>query len=279
MLVTAQRGSQILKEGGICGFPTETVYGLAASASSEAAVRAIFHAKSRPADHPLILHVADVATAREYSVWDSRADALIDLWPGPLTLVLPARNVLGVITGGHPSVALRVPNHPVALEILAAVGPLAAPSANRFGRVSPTRVEHVESEFPDLPVVDGGPCKVGVESTIVALLDGLPHLLRPGGVSLETLMERLGPVQVGGAIAVPGTLPSHYAPRAKVELIPYGTPGADIPAGAPEDHARALYDALRSLDTRGATTIVCEMADSVGIGVAVNDRLRRAAHR
>jgi len=279
MLVTAQRGSQILKEGGICGVPTETVYGLAASARSEAAVRAIFYAKSRPAEHPLILHVADVATARQHSVWDARADALIDLWPGPLTLVLPARNVLSVITGGHPSVALRVPNHPVALEILAAVGPLAAPSANRFGRVSPTRVEHVEAEFPDLPVVDGGPCKVGVESTIVALLDGLPHLLRPGGVSLETLMARLGPVQVGGAIAVPGSLPSHYAPRAKIELIPYGTSGADIPAGAPEDHARALYDALRSFDARGAQTIVCEMADSVGIGVAVNDRLRRAAHR
>jgi L-threonylcarbamoyladenylate synthase len=118
-----------------------------------------------------------------------------------------------------------------------------------------------------------------VESTIVAFLDGPPQLLRPGGISLETLMARLGPVQVGGAIAVPGTLPSHYAPRAKVELIPHGTPGADIPAGAPEDHARALYDALRTLDARGATTIVCEMADSVGIGVAVNDRLRRAAHR
>lgn len=279
MLVTVHRGVQILAEGGICAIPTETVYGLAASARSEAAVRAIFAAKRRPADHPLILHVADVATAREHSVWDARADALVDLWPGPLALVLPARNVLGVITGGHPTVALRVPAHPVALEILAAVGPLAAPSANGFGRVSPTRAEHVESEFPDLPVVDGGPCSVGVESTIVALLDGPPQLLRPGGISLETLMERLGPVQVGGAIAVPGTLPSHYAPRAKVELVPFGTAGADIPAGAPEDHARALYDALRSLDARGATTIICEMADSVGIGVAVNDRLRRAAHR
>lgn len=277
MRVSPADGIELLRRGGLCVIPTETVYGLAADGTCEAAVRRIFTTKGRPADHPLILHVADAATARAFSVWDARADALLDLWPGPLTLVLPRRGVPDVVTGGHPTVALRVPDHPVALAMLAAVGPLAAPSANRFGKVSPTRVEHVEAELPDVPVVDGGPCRVGVESTILALAGGPPRLLRPGAVALETLIERLGPVEVGGAIAAPGTLPAHYAPRARVRLWPHGTPGADIPATAPDEHARQLYDALRAADARGAAVITCELAAPVGIGVAVNDRLRRAA--
>ena len=257
--------------------PTETVYGLAADAFQPAAVAAIFAAKGRPADHPLIVHVASAAQARAHAVWDGRADALVDLWPGPLTLVLANRDVPAGVTGGHPTVAVRVPDHPALLTIIAGVGPLAAPSANRFGGVSPTRPEHVEAELPGIDVVDGGACRVGVESTILALLDGVPRLLRPGAVTLEALMARLGPIEVGGAIAAPGTLASHYAPRGRVRLVPNGTPGAHLPAAAPEAHARGLYAALRRLDDDGVDPIVCELATPVGIGLAVNDRLRRAA--
>jgi len=277
MRISVVEAAARLRSGEVVGMPTETVYGLAADARSEAAVRKVFAAKGRPADHPLILHVADAEAAREISLWDARGDALLDLWPGPLTLVLPRRGVLDVVTGGHDTVALRVPAHPVARALLDAVGPLAAPSANRFGRVSPTRAEHVEAEFPGLPVVDGGPCAVGVESTIVALLAGGPRLLRPGAVTLDVLLERLGPVEVGGAVAAPGTLPSHYAPRGRVVLVPAHAP-ADVPTLPPEEHARTLYDALRACDARGVDPIVCALADPVGIGVAVNDRLARAAH-
>ena len=268
-----------LRSGELVGMPTETVYGLAADARNESAVRKVFAAKGRPADHPLILHVADAHAARDVSRWDPRADALLDLWPGPLTLVMPRRGVLDVVTGGHDTVALRVPAHAVALSLLAGVGPLAAPSANRFGRVSPTRAEHLEAEFDDVPVLDGGPCTVGVESTIVAFVGGAPRLLRPGAVTLDLLLERLGPVEVGGTVAAPGTLPSHYAPRGRVVLVPAYTPGADVPTLPPEEHARTLYDALRACDDRGLDPIVCALAEPVGIGVAVNDRLARAARR
>ncbi|MSP54134.1 MAG: threonylcarbamoyl-AMP synthase [Myxococcales bacterium] len=266
-----------LLAGSIVAIPTETVYGLAADGLNEAAVRAIFVAKGRPADHPLILHVADAERAAAHARWDERADLLLDLWPGPLTLVLWNRDVPAIVRGGHPTVAMRVPDHPIALEILSAVGPLAAPSANRFGGVSPTRVEHVGIEFPGLPVVDGGPCRVGVESTIVSLLEGRPRLLRPGSVSLEELMARLGGVEVGGTIAAPGNLEAHYAPRGRVVLVPHGTPGAHVPAPERTEHARRLYDDLRHHDALGVDPIVCELAAPVGIGLAVNDRLMRAA--
>lgn len=277
MRISVADAIERLRAGGLVGMPTETVYGLAADALNEDAVLAIFAAKGRPADHPLILHVADADVARAYTRWDPRADALVDLWPGPLTLVLPRRAVPDVVTGGYDTVAVRVPDHPVALALLRGVGPLAAPSANRFGRVSPTRAEHVEVEFPDIPVVDGGACTVGVESTILALIGLVPKLLRPGAVALETLMDRLGPIDVGGDIAAPGTLPSHYAPRGRVVLVEAGTPGAHLPTLVPAEHARTLYDALRACDDAGIDPIVCALAAPVGIGVAVNDRLRRAA--
>lgn len=277
MRISPGEAVEHLLAGRVVAIPTETVYGLAADGLNEAAVRLIFAAKGRPVDHPLILHVADAGQAQAHTRWDPRADALADLWPGPLTLVLEHRAVPAVVRGGHPTVAVRVPDHPLALRILRAVGPLAAPSANRFGGVSPTRAEHVEAEFPELPVVDGGPCRVGVESTIVAFLDGPPRLLRPGAVSLEQLLARLGPVEVGGVIAAPGTLQSHYAPRGRVVLVPHGTPGAHIPAPEPTEHARRLYDELRHQDTLGTDPIVCELAAPIGIGLAVNDRLMRAA--
>ncbi len=279
MRIPVPEAIERLRAGEVVAIPTETVYGLAADGLNPAAVARIFAIKGRPATHPLILHVADVAAARAHTRWDPRADALIGLWPGPLTIVLPNRDVPREVTGGHATLAVRVPDHPVALAILTGVGPLAAPSANRFGRVSPTRAEHVLVELPDLPVVDGGPCRVGVESTIVALLDGHPRLLRPGGVALETLLDSLGPVEVGGAIAAPGTLDAHYAPRGSVLLVPNGTTGAHVPAGPPDDHARRLYDDLRCHDDVGIDPIVCELALPVGIGVAINDRLRRAAYR
>ena len=279
MRISVPAAVERLRSGGLVAMPTETVYGLAADALCEPAVRAIFAAKGRPADHPLILHVADADAARAHTHWDPRGDGLIDLWPGPLTLVLPRRGVPDVVTGGHDTVAVRVPDHPVALALLRGVGPLAAPSANRFGRVSPTRAEHVEAEFPEIPVVDGGACAVGLESTILALICPVPRLLRPGAVTLEVLMERLGPVDVGGDIAAPGTLPSHYAPRGRVLLVPAGTPGAHLPTLPPEEYARGLYDALRACDDAGVDPIVCALAPPVGIGVAVNDRLRRAANR
>ena len=218
----------MLRAGGLVAFPTETVYGLGADASNDEAVRRIFAVKGRPTDHPLIVHLGDAdqldAWAREIPS-DARLLAAA-CWPGPLTLVLwRSSAVSDVVTGGRDSVGLRVPSHPVALELLRAFGGgVAAPSANRFGRVSPTTAAHVVADLGDDVdlVLDGGPCAVGVESTIVDLTGEAPMLLRQGGVSIETIEGVIGRAVIAtaeGPARAPGMLAAHYAPTARVELV------------------------------------------------------------
>jgi L-threonylcarbamoyladenylate synthase len=214
-----QRAIAILKVGGVVAFPTETVYGLGADARNPAAVRRVFAIKGRPVDHPLIVHIASIDWlgfwAREVSA--AALDLAQAFWPGPLTLVLPRRHhVSDAVTGSQDSVALRMPAHPMALQLIAATGALVAPSANRFGRISPTTAGHVRGELGKAVnlVLDGGPCSVGVESTIVSLVGGVPRLLRPGGVALEQIEAVLGrPAErYSNGMRAPGLLRAHYAP-------------------------------------------------------------------
>lgn len=308
------RAVDALRAGGLIGLPTETVYGLGADASNELAVRRIFAVKGRPSSHPLIVHVASLEAARRWvRALPPPAVALGEaLWPGPLTLVLPRSDLASdAVTGGQDTVAVRVPNHPLALALLGAFGGgVAAPSANRFGRLSPTTAAHVRAELGDDVdvIVDGGPCAVGVESTIVDLTGPAPRLLRPGGVPRETLEAVLGhPLRAAereSEVRAPGMLESHYAPRAGVRLVEagavearaleaaaaghrvvvLGSPGLrldprltrlDVPDDAAE-FARVLYGRLREADELGDLLMVVPPPES-GLGLAVGDRLRRAA--
>ncbi|MFM2244459.1 MAG: hypothetical protein RL071_533 [Pseudomonadota bacterium] len=295
-----------LRAGQLVAFPTETVYGLGARASDPLAVRQIFAAKGRPVDHPLIVHLADAA---EVDAWVDRArladggatlDALAAaFWPGPLTLVVPrAVGVPDEVTGGMDTVGLRVPAHPLARALIAAAGGgLAAPSANRFGRVSPTTAAHVRAELgPDLLILDGGPCGIGVESTILDLCDpDGPALLRPGGLPAEALVEALAargrpplPLPAGRRRAS-GTLAAHYAPRTalrlaadpEAEAAPLRAAGQRVATlrsgGDLSGYAQRLYAELRALDLAGVDLLIAELAPEVGLGAAINDRLRRAA--
>lgn len=310
-----ERAGELLRAGALVAFPTETVYGLGADALNADAVRRIFAAKERPADNPLIVHVADVAAARalvrEFPPLAERAAAA--LWPGPLTLVLPrAAIVPDVTTAGQDTVAVRVPAHPVALALLRACQrPLAAPSANRSGRPSPTLASHVSADLDGRValILDGGPTAYGLESTVLDLCHARPLLLRRGGVSREQLVALLGPVdvvQAGDAAAIarsPGLRHRHYAPRARVELVAEGegeAAAARALAGgervalicrrvvvsaaivrmlpvALEGFAQALFATLRALDDEGVDRIVVESVPETGIGAAIMDRLRRAA--
>ena len=294
--------ARCLSAGGVVARPTETVYGLAAVAHDDAAVQRVFAIKGRPADHPLIVHLA---SADQLGHWARRVPAsaatlTAALWPGPLTvLVERAAHVPDVVTGGRATVGLRVPAHPMALALLAAVGDgVAAPSANVFGRVSPTTADHVLTDLGDAVdlVLDGGPCRLGVESTIVDCTADPPVLLRPGGVPVEQLDEVLGrPVtrHDNGPSRAPGMLPSHYAPMCAVVLASSrddavrrvnAAQAAGRRAGihAPEvdaaSYARGLYAALRQADEAGLDMLVVVPPLDQGIGAAVNDRLRRAAH-
>ncbi|TDQ45981.1 L-threonylcarbamoyladenylate synthase [Actinorugispora endophytica] len=306
----------VLRDGGLVAFPTETVYGLGADASSPDAVRRIFAAKGRPADHPLIVHVADTGSALDWAGhFPPAARALADaFWPGPLTLVLPrSGRVPDAVTGGRPTVGLRVPDQPVALDLLERFGGgVAAPSANRFGRVSPTTAGHVAADLGarvDL-VLDGGRCGVGVESTIVEVLDERLTVLRTGAVTARDVEAVTGlavEAGAGGPARAPGMLPSHYAPAARVVLAeaadapdtasswvkdgrrvavlaeeaPGGLPEEAVvlpPVGSPEGYARLLYQRLRDADALGADVVVAVPPAPSGIGTAVRDRLTRAAH-
>ena len=224
----------ILRKGGVVAVPTETVYGLAADASNPEAVKKIFSLKGRPADHPLIVHIADEAHLNHWAREIPTAAKLLarQFWPGPLTLILPRNpQVSDVITGGQDSVGLRVPDHPVALALLRAMGPtgaLAAPSANRYGRISPTAAEHVREELGDSVdmILDGGPCQVGLESTIVSCLAGKVTVLRPGGIPLnaleEVLQQKIAVMDGTDAkIRVSGSMLSHYAPVTPLEVLPH----------------------------------------------------------
>ncbi|MCE9669609.1 threonylcarbamoyl-AMP synthase [Myxococcus stipitatus] len=309
-----ERAVEMLRRGGVIALPTETVYGLAANAEDELAVRRVFAIKGRPATHPLIVHLpgAEHLSSWAREVPDSARLLAAAFWPGPLTLVLPRTpRATDAVTGGQDTVALRVPAHPVALAVLQRLGGgVAAPSANRFGRVSPTTAEHVRQDLGtdvDL-VLDGGPCAVGVESTIVDLSSGAPAILRPGGLATEDVERVLGhavPVRAESKVRVSGSLASHYAPRAGVVLaepheaaarvaalrarglrvgvlgpqglaLPDDVPRFDVPE-EPAGAARVLYTRLREADARGHDVLVACLPSASGLGVAVRDRLSRAA--
>jgi L-threonylcarbamoyladenylate synthase len=309
------RAASLLRAGECVALPTETVYGLAADALDPAAAAKVFAIKGRPLIDPLIVHVPDLAALARVAEPDPRLEKLAVLWPGPLTVVLRRRReVPDVVTAGLDTVAVRIPAHPVFREVLRLSGlALAAPSANPFGYVSPTRAAHVtDSLGARCPwVVDGGPCEHGLESTIVDLsAPGAARLLRPGPIPLERLRGLLGEVAVTGrsadqssAQAAPGMLDRHYSPATRLRLFPAGgspgavgpreavmfvrrRPGTDGPgvfhlseSGTVEEAAHNLFDLLRRLDARGHALIHAELAEPAGVGAAFNDRLARAAAR
>lgn len=305
----------LLNAGELVAFPTETVYGLGADASNPRAVTRIFEAKGRPASHPLIVHFSNFAAARGWaSQVPPAAERLAEaFWPGPLTLVLPrSSQVPDVVTGGQDTVGLRAPAHPVARALLAAFGRgIAAPSANRYGRISPTRADDVRAELGRRValVLDGGDCEVGLESTIVACLGGRVTLLRPGAISRSQVADVVGRVDDAGPDAprAPGRQRSHYAPGTPLELVAPASLGRAVAAaaaegrvavlsrsapsaesdrilwkrmpGEPGSYGRALYAALRALDDSGAALILVEEVPAGEEWAAVSDRLARAAAR
>ncbi len=306
--LTTERAALSLKRGGVVAFPTETVYGLGADALSEGAVRQVFQLKGRPPSHPVIVHLPDVTQLESWAKNIPKvAWPLVEaFWPGPLTLILERQPwVSDVVTGGQDTVGVRVPAHPVALELLRHFGGgVAAPSANRFGRISPTTAEHVRAEFgARVPILDGGAADVGLESTILdlsmALSGGVPRILRPGAVSaarleavlqLPVLLER----GTGATPRVSGSLQSHYAPQTPAFLLEDVSQSLETDAvlsrrpqisaaqtwltlpGDPEGYARALYAALRDLDASGAARILIEAVPETPVWAAVRDRLVRA---
>nr|WP_240232511.1 L-threonylcarbamoyladenylate synthase [Devosia sp. JXJ CY 41] len=293
----------LLRDGKLCAFPTETVYGLGADATDADAVLAIYETKGRPRFNPLIIHCADLAMAETLAVFSPLARRVAALWPGPLTLVLPARpgnGLADVAMAGLDSVAIRIPDHKLALELIAAVGrPLAAPSANPSGRLSPTTAYQVRLGFAGrVPVLDGGPCRAGVESTIIRVEGDRLVQLRAGAIAREEIERRFGvPVEVAekdAAIAAPGMLASHYAPNALMRLNAEPREGeAYLAFGtAPEfggmmrnlsetgdlhEAARNLFSMLHELDAVGAGVIAVAPVPDTGLGEAINDRLQRAA--
>ena len=300
----------VLSSGGLVAFPTETVYGLGADACSAAAVARIYSVKGRPADHPLIVHVPSMDALSDWAsdVPEYAISLARDFWPGPMTLIMK-RSALAAdfVTGGQDTVGVRVPAHPVALGLLEAFARVggkgvAAPSANRFGNVSPTTAQAVSDELSDYlaesdVILDGGACDVGVESTIIDCTGDAPRILRPGAITEEMIEHSIGLDVVdadGVAIRVSGSLESHYSPVAKVVLDQYPRAGqgfiamADVATAAgvirlaaPTTHkefARVLYAALRAADDQGLNTVVVAQPAGNGIAIAIRDRLKRAAH-
>lgn len=301
-----QEAARLLRAGRLVAFPTETVYGLGADATSDAAVAALYRAKGRPAANPLIVHVPNLSAAEPFAEFDSRARTLArTFWPGSLTLVLRQRGgrISPLATAGLNTIAIRVPDHPIALQLLRATAlPLAAPSANRSGKLSPTTAQHVREGLGDAVqlVLDGGPCRVGIESTVVAMDGPTPRILRPGGIPVDEIARALDlPVLAETTVQTlqsPGQMPSHYAPRALVRLnvrearaneaaltfgaLPMGAARMTIdlsPRGDLNEAAASLYASLRTLDETGATSIAVAPIPERGMGIAINDRLRRAA--
>ena len=304
-----------LQNGELVAFPTETVYGLGADARNADAVAKIYALKGRPAFNPLIVHVADVESARQIVEWNERAQQLAaQFWPGPLTLVLPSRGaVCRAVSAGLPTVAIRVPAHPVALELLRQSQlALAAPSANRSQQISPTRASHVAASLGDVVwVLDGGPCEIGLESTVLDLSGPIPQILRPGALGARELTPIIGevtaPNQTNGDDETPrvspGQMARHYAPRAAVRLFSHLTDahfhavalGAGKKLGVlslepttlsareivlpdePVGYARELYAALHELDNAGVELILIEEVPATPAWNAVRDRLKRAA--
>jgi len=310
--------ADLLRQGGLVAFPTETVYGLGADASNAEAVGRIFAAKGRPADHPLIVHIADASCLTDWAETVPEAAWLLagHFWPGPLAMILKKQpQVPDAVTGGQPTVGLRVPNHPVALSLLRKFGGgIAAPSANRFCRISPTTAQHVEEELGDSVdlILDGGPCEVGVESTIIDLSGAQPRLLRPGRITRQQIEALIGVELVVAAksdeaadIRAPGLLAVHYAPSTTALLCPTGELSATVAElnaqgrrvgliayhrpirplhlenilhmpEAAHDYAQALYAALREMDNLQLDMILVEQPPEGDAWQAVNDRLRKA---
>lgn len=311
--------ARIIREGGLVAFPTETVYGLGANALDAEAVARIYAVKRRPASSPLIVHIASIKMAKQLvDTWPQTADLLaMKFWPGPLTLVLRIKEkppsiiptIPSIVTAGLKTVGLRMPNHPVALALIeASTVPLAAPSANRFTELSPTTAEHVRNSLGNEVdcILDGGPCKVGIESTVLSLVDAIPVLLRPGAVSRRELEALIGPISSAqemnaGPHPAPGMHPKHYSPRTKLLLVENGQVpvtgtgiylqhthppklaniGANItiiqmPQSA-ADYAASLYEALHQADDAKADWIAVDQPPDATEWEAVQDRLKRAA--
>jgi L-threonylcarbamoyladenylate synthase len=295
----------ILRAGGIVAIPTETVYGLAADASNSEAVLAIYETKGRPRFNPLIVHCADLAMAETLAEFPPLAQKLATLWPGPLTLVLPRRQgapLSDLVTAGLDTIGIRIPDHKLALEVIALTGrPLAAPSANPSGRLSPTTAAQVIAGFGGtVPVLDGGPCTAGVESTIVKVEGDRAVQLRAGALSraeIEAVIgQELASAEPDSAIQAPGMMTSHYAPMARLRLgatspvageayLAFGDAPADwsgplrnlSPAGDLREAARNLFSMLHDLDASGTAAIAVAPVPMTGLGEAINDRLARAA--
>ena len=299
-----------LLAGDLVAFPTETVYGLGADASNASAVARIYSVKGRPADHPLIVHLASMDALGDWAsdVPEYAISLARDFWPGPMTLIMK-RSALAAdfVTGGQDTVGVRVPAHPVALGLLEAFARVggkgvAAPSANRFGNVSPTTAQAVSDELSDYlsdsdQILDGGACDVGVESTIIDCTGDAPRILRPGAITQEMIEHSTGLDILdadGVAIRVSGSLDSHYSPQARVvldqspvtgqgfiALADVATPDGVVRLAAPQSHvefARVLYSSLRAADEQGLATVVVQQPQGDGIAIAIRDRLKRAAH-
>jgi len=307
-----QKAAQTLLEGNLVAFPTETVYGLGADALNKQAVARVYQAKGRPADHPLIVHIHSMQVMGQWvdDVPEYAISLARDFWPGPMTLIFKRSSLAqDFITGGQDTVGIRVPNHTVALALLEAFHNLggrgvAAPSANRFGHVSPTTAKAVSDELtqylqPEDQIMDGGPCSVGVESTIIDCTGELPRILRPGAITEEMIKESTGLTELAPTTStdetprVSGSLEKHYAPAAKVLLdqtpvagqgfiassrrvTPTGVTRLAAPKNA-DEFARDLYTALRKADELGLQVVVVEQPQGDGIAVAIRDRLSRAA--
>lgn len=308
-----QTAIQILKKDDLVAIPTETVYGLAGNAFSEEAVVKIFEVKNRPSFDPLIVHVASIEEAEKMvlNIPLLAKELAAKFWPGPLTLLLRKQGIIpDIVTSGLDTVAIRIPDHPITLELLKSLGfPLAAPSANPFGYVSPTTIKHVNDQLGDkIPyILDGGDCHIGIESTIIGFQNDKPEVYRLGGIAVEDIESVIGPVDVkhhsSSRPLAPGTLESHYAPGKRVELRdtvvldPSADPGQiglirfmDLYSGIPEKNqvilsgsgnlkeaAKNLFSALRQMDEMDVKYIIAESVPDYGLGRAINDRLRRAA--
>jgi len=293
-----RQAATLLRDGGVIGMPTETVYGLAALASNEEAVRRVFDIKGRPYDHPLIVHLSPTEDLSQWGHFNSDATALAQaFWPGPLTLLVPrTARVPDWVTGGRDTVAIRVPHHPVAESLLELVADgVVAPSANLFGKVSPTEAKHVFNDLGKLVdyILDGGPSQHGVESTIVECID-TPTILRPGSISkddIEAVLHISMQADTGESRA-PGMLTSHYAPNARVVLVETieelrnqtselsisGTRCISLQFDSIQEYAFRLYASLRQADETGVDVVVALLPPDQGLGVAIRDRLRKASH-
>ena len=319
-----QHAAHLLSQGKLVAFPTETVYGLGADARNEQAIAKIYTAKGRPSNNPLIVHVATIDELRRYSdiasswnpaIVDEWVTKLTPLWPGPLSVILPrGKEIASNVCAGGPTVALRIPRHPLALELLEAFkGPIAAPSANPSMYVSPTTAQHVRDSLGDKVdfILDGGPCEVGLESTVLSLLTSTPRVLRPGAITIDTLRHTLGcPVEgplssgetLSSELLSPGLLEKHYSPRTKVRLRTSLIKGEVLPektgalifsdwkpeftpsvskvlsnCGDLEEVAARLFGSLRELDEAGLDLIVVDTCEPLGLGEAIMDRLIRAS--